>query len=113
MKRALTLDGFLKRLRRTPRDWRLDQHGRLRRLSPSGNSYCPVSSLTKKTLHTVFPSEGADILGLRQSTCDRIVMAADLPSYLHPTADQCKLRARLLRACGLKPDGNPMKKGKR
>lgn len=96
MKR-MTIDQFLKALAETPRDWRLFEGVRLRRIKPNDNvALCPISAVTTNPDHTLRPSRGGLELGLRRDVTRRMMLAAD--GILD---DDLALRKRLLRACGL------------
>ena len=88
----MTLNQFLVRLRKTPREWTVRYDGRLL-LSKS----CPITAVAgHKLWATHWDAVVVAIkMGLREQTARRIIDAADL-GYLHTV-----LRKKLLKACGL------------
>lgn len=87
----MTLNDFLKKLEKTPRRWKLRKHYGVGGAIRSGRR-CPVEIVAG----TQSASSGvaASRLGLKTRTASRIFHAAD-------NRGDPKLRARLLRACGL------------
>ena len=94
MKRRMTLDTFLKALRRTPRTWRVIWGVRLRCRS-GGGIYCPIEVVSRMRGGPSNISDADTFLGLSEQTTYTIMDAADCPS------DHTRTRKRLLRACGL------------
>ena len=84
----MTLNEFLKKLEQTPRKWKLDQYGGIR--LPRGRfNQCPIEALDGDWI------EPDGCLGLARGVRSSIIHAADDGQY------RTKLRARLLKACGL------------
>lgn len=85
----MTLNQFLKELEKTPRRWRADRRGHLR----CATGRCPLEAVGETSMGGFF--HAAKTLGIPTSQRRRIVSAADGAAYP-------KLRARLLKACGIK-----------
>jgi hypothetical protein len=101
-KRPMTLTEFLRRLRRTPRDWFIAGASAIRRQtggSPPDPPECPVSSLLGLSASRYHLA--ARRLKMRIKMARDIVVAADLPPVAL-TKMQKPLRQRILEACGLK-----------
>lgn len=93
--KPMTLEEFLERLRKTPRDWQVTQ-GLIRR----GNHWqCPITSLLDECAWR-YDLIGSSI-GLPHHLVRQIANAAD------DITGESELRARLLEACGLAPEVNP------
>ena len=86
----MTLDEFFRKLRETPRNWEIGPAGAIRQ-----KMCCPLE-IVAGTGPGSFWRAGRK-LGLPTALVDEIVEAADEDENHDP-----KLRARLLRACGLK-----------
>lgn len=85
----MTLNEFIKKLEKTPREWKLGFRYFIR-----AKGQCPIEVIAH-----VVPGghhRGAVKLGIRDATRRRIVLAADKATRHDP-----RLRARLLKACGL------------
>lgn len=87
----MTEKQFLEALSKTPRDWELRIEGRCLRRS---KSMCPISALEAE--HADCWEYVAQRLGLSNHLALRIVNAADTRGKYSK-----KLRAKLLKACGL------------
>ena len=90
----MTLNEFLIKLAKTPRRWKLGHIWRGEQAIIDQWGRCPLQSIP----HNGGPSY-ATRLGIRKATTMRIIHAADA-STKHGDYDP-KLRAKLLRACGL------------
>lgn len=89
----MTLEQFLEKLEQTPRDWKLNG-GMIMRVARNNSPQCPVSSLCNR--QTYQWRLAARQLHLPAITASRIADAAD-----YTTTPWKKLRAKLLKACGL------------
>lgn len=86
---------FLAALAKTPREWRLTA-GVLIRLD---ETQCPITALASPPESSSTASAVAERLNIDHNLCGRICAAADKAGrYSH------KLRAELLKACGLAED---------
>jgi hypothetical protein len=91
----MTLDQFLKRLRKTPRDWKFLGDGEIRRRWRSEHPQCPLTALVG--LGEDDWRAAAEKLGIDLDVAETITDAAD-----NDEGEASKrLRAKLLRACGL------------
>ncbi len=97
----MTLKKFLDLLPKTPRDWRFDNLGRIRR--GGRDCDCPITSVapegwTSPTRKRQFaPKDAGHHLGLREGTMEDLIWAAD-----HDGEPDNELRKQLVKACGLK-----------
>lgn len=89
----MTYAEFLQRLAETPRDWRVNDEGMIRR---NNDSECPISSLCG-AVDLAF-RQVSQRLGIGISLSYRIAEAAD---FVDPKGEALKVRADLLKACGL------------
>lgn len=83
---------FLKRLRQTPRDWRVTYWGHIRRYADANSPRCPISSLVASPCSQY--KECAGWMRIPPKLRDRIFAASD--DY-----GERGLRQKLLRACGI------------
>jgi len=88
----MTLNQFLARLRKTPRDWGISGIGVLRRFSRRGIEQCPISALRRLPATKFF----AVVQALHITRWRSICRAAD-----NAVIYDAKLRNQLLEACGL------------
>jgi hypothetical protein len=88
----MTLEQFYETLEQTPREWAMDDDGMVRLRCPDSLP-CPLNIVAG---NTVLVSEAASALRLSQQNAWDIANAADAT----PGHD-AKIRARLLKACGL------------
>lgn len=102
-KQSMTIEQFLKEVRKLKR-WKLIDEGI--RYEIGASTYCPITRIAR-VLHGDLSeisdawNVGRDKLGIAGTIVDEIVVAADYP-YSDLTANQIRLRKRLLRSCGLK-----------
>lgn len=114
----MTLDQALAKLRQTPRDWRVNEGGVIRRTQVTvhgpgrrEHDQCPLAAITGEYAHSVLASSHAEDLKMTVNTALRIILAAD---YATPVDEDVRhtvfrttkithhtLRARILAACGL------------
>ncbi len=94
----MNLTEFLHELGETRNGWTVI--GSIRKEKPRGDSYCPITAVCMKvkgmSYSMMMYPKAAEKLGLRTTTAHRIANAADYASY------DPRLRARLLKAVGLK-----------
>lgn len=92
----MTLNGFLKVLRQTPRTWRQLRPGPSLRCRRGD---CPLVAVQRRLGHrlTWGPIEAAEFLGLAESLAVQIAKASD--GEMRPTAKMVQL---LYQACGVK-----------
>ena len=100
----MTLNEFLKKLGKTPRRWRsggecggASNHWlRLGRRRGAGRgAHCPISAVAGRMYDAADVEVAGVKLGLSDTLTQRIITAADFEG------EESKLRARLLKACGL------------
>ena len=89
----MTLNEFFKKLEKTPRRWKLGHIWRGEQAITDQWDRCPIASLGGEKLSY------ATRLNMRHATTMRVIHAAD-KSTKHSDYDT-KLRARLLKACGI------------
>ena len=88
----MTLNQFLRKLRRTPRNWHV-YNGIIR----CSKSTCPIHAVAR-VIGANRPDDLGRRIGLRETTIDSIISAAD--NSMH-TRHEVDVRKRLLKACGL------------
>ena len=94
----MTLNEFIVELEKTPRRWELlGPGGALLRLAQeeSTHDHCPVSAVAGSAYDECSLDNAGRELGLREGIVTRIANASD------ELAGGTKLRARLLKACGI------------
>ena len=102
--KPLTLDGFIQKLRETPRDWSVTFGGLIRR-----QGHCPISACAGDAYSALTFRKAAKAIGLSDLLAGRIVDSADNWSRSSGAWFDPALRAKLLDACGLTvatKDGN-------
>jgi hypothetical protein len=91
----MTYRKFLERLRKTPRDWQVDEEGRIRR-GYTPDYQCPITAAFRSDL----PVHDFEIVavsnGLSSRTAYRIVIASD-----NLATKTSVMRKEILAACGL------------
>ncbi len=103
----MTIETFFKKLSKTPRKWKMPKKAnsdgfRLLTLIRDGVEYCPLTAVLKEPRESgyAYSAKCQKELGLPYRLVLNIISAAD---YESPYEDyEQKLRARLLKACGLK-----------
>lgn len=100
----MTLEEFVDALRKTPRDWRLEewrpmQLKKIRRGS-GDDRQCPLHAVAGTTMKNALAT-AQQALGMEQEESWKIVDAAD-GSFYDVRTELVTLRAQLLEACGLK-----------
>jgi hypothetical protein len=102
----MTLNEFIKALEKTPRKWFINSAGNIRYPTKRRSyGHCPVSKIGGITPYNL--EKNRLKLGLSIKTVYRIANAADY-NYTADVNGIRKLRARLLKACGLSKDGTPL-----
>lgn len=95
----MELDEFLAKLAESPRGWQLWSSKKMIRR----NSMCPISVL--RGFFACSYQSAATALGIDSRLAEKIATAADAEQ--DPTSELGKIRAKLLRACGLEAGANP------
>jgi hypothetical protein len=94
----MTLAQFLRRLRKTPRDWKINRADEIRRYPRGRKPQCPVTALVD--MDEALLDETAEALGIPFNMVDEIQQAAD--GDLNDEPKLKRLRGKLLQACGLR-----------
>ena len=92
----MTLQQFLDKLAETPKRWVVGDDGMGARMGIRLDEKCPIEAVAGMPAHHI--TRARSLLGLAPRTAQRVMYAAD---YTLGEGYDPKLRARLLKACGL------------
>ena len=89
---TMTRDAFMDALRKTKRDWVVDEMGNIRRTGQAGTE-CPISSVMRRNVNHY--TKVGKFIGLSDANICKIAAAAD------DSPEFPDIRLELLSACGL------------